>query len=180
MMNEEISQSVPDMPALKKLLAHPVFVLKQLSFDLYEEEGAAAYERLRSRVTGRYRFRKEECQKLHKIFITLAKAFRKASKKLEKLLDSPDKLEWHILMPLLDYPHINLKAIIEPIGQKYEKNYFQTYDALRRRSAFTETLCTELVFHLQQLAHDIEEQIKLSKDDAKKYTFNGNGGQVEQ
>lgn len=179
MMNEEIPQTVPDLPALKTLLAHPVFVLKQLSFDLYEEEGAAPYERLRSRVRGRHRFRKEECHKLHQIFVALAKAFRKASKKLAKLLKTPDQLEGHILMPLLECPHINLKAIIEPIGKKYGKNYFQTYDAIRRRSAFTETLCTELVSHLEQLANDIEKQIKLSKNEAKKYSFNLNGTQSD-
>ena len=43
MINEEIPQFDPDLLALKKLLEHPVFVVRQLAKDLYEEDGPAAY-----------------------------------------------------------------------------------------------------------------------------------------
>ena len=78
-------------------------------------------------------------------------------------------------MPLLDCPHINLKAIIEPVAKKHGKNYFQAYDALRRRSGFTETLCRELTSNMKQLALEIEEHVKVSKAEDKNYPFNGNG-----
>lgn len=175
MIEQKIHPKSPELHALRRLLEHPAFIVKQLSVEVYDDHSPAAYERLRSRMIGRHRFQKVECQKLHELFAKISRQLRKKSTSLPKQLNANNRSKSSPI-EILEHPILNMKALLDPIAAKHEKTYHQVYDALRRRAQFTPELCKDITILLNKLANLVDAELERSKAEARNYKFREDNG----
>lgn len=169
------------MDSLISLLKHPYVVVARLAEVLYEQRSNATYERLRSRLTERHRFREDEYEKLKTIFEGIQSDLEAQVKALERVIKYPetDKTKEFLeeFPKNIGHPVLQLKAILKDMGGQTEKGYYRMYDHLRERRELTDEYLKALAHQLSEFIDFIKSSLKTAKKEAKRYQFSVGRGQ---
>lgn len=159
------------MESLQYLLNHPFVVLNNVSEVLYEQKAPAYYTRLRSRASGRHRFREDEAKQLMKIFAKFASQITKAADKLNKISSKTDTKKEVLPMSILNIPMLNVKQVLSKVVENTPLNYFRLYDSLRKRTKLSGNELKSIIATLIEFVIDINKHLEQAKIESKSYSF---------
>ncbi len=169
------------MDSIILLLKHRYIVVSRLAELVYNKKSNATYERLRSRMTERHRFREEEYEKLKVIFKEIQASLEAQVKSLERVIKFPNsKSSKEFLEEFpknIGHSSLQLKAILQDIGGQTEKDYYRMYDHLRERRELTNEHLEALATKLSDFASLIKSSLKTAQKEAKRYQFSAGRGQ---
>ncbi|MDX2286979.1 MAG: hypothetical protein NW241_22635 [Bacteroidia bacterium] len=166
------------MEHLIQLLSHPYLVLNHVAETVYEAEGAAVHQRLRSRVKGRHRFLTEEYKAIRKQALGFS---RKLDRMAEKLLEAQADGARPDATRLMQHAWLNHKEVLEAVGAKAGLSYYQTYDRLRNRLQPAPETLQALAGELTAFAQWVRERLDAAQEESKAYAFSqGRGGASHQ
>ncbi len=169
------------MDSLISLLKHRYIVVSHLAELLYDKKSNATYERLRSRMTERHRFKEEEYKKLHIIFTEMQLDLETQAKMLERLIKFPNTKNSKAFLEEfpknIGHQALQLKAILQDIGGQTQKDYYRMYDHLRERRELKDEHLISLAQKINEFASTIKKQLKIAQREAKQYQFSAGRGQ---
>jgi hypothetical protein len=161
------------MQSLIDILNHPALVLNRVAETVYDGQGPAVHQRLRSRAQQRHRFSVADYKALRKHLLAFSRRLDVIAERLEasQEVSRPDWLK------LMHHPWLNHKYLLTQLGAPHQLSYLQVYDGMRGRIPLPEALPLELAQQYRQLALWLREQLELAKEARKTYPFSqGRGG----
>jgi len=162
------------MNSLIELLSHPYLITNRVAESVYQEEGAAIQQRLRSRIKGRHHFTVEDYQAIRKEAINVSRQLDRIADKLDKKEQAGDKQDWLLLM---QHPWLNHKHILKQVGKKYGLSYYKIYDSLRDKVDRPQGFIGGLSKEYRRFASWIRQRLDEAKVEKKEYVFSvGRGG----
>jgi hypothetical protein len=162
------------MQSLIDLLSHPHLVLNRVAEQVYEGEGNATHQRLRSRVSGRHRFTSDEYQAIRKTALGVSRRLDSIATKIDDALASGQPKDW---LQLVAHPWLNHKSLLAEAGAPLGMDYLRSYDALRGQRPLPEAYLPSLANTYRDFAAWIRAQLDLAKVERKAYPFSqGRGG----
>jgi len=169
------------MDSIILLLKHRYIVVPRLAELVYDKNSNATYERLRSRMTERHRFREDEYEKLKVIFEEIQADLEAQVKLLERAIKFPNTKKTTAFLEEfpknIGHQALQLKAILQDIGGQTEKDYYRMYDHLRERRELTNEHLEALATQLSAFASLIQSSLKTVQKEAKRYQFSAGRGQ---
>lgn len=163
------------MQSLIDLLAHPYWILNHVAETIYEGEGAAFHQRLRSRLKGRHRFTVEDYKALRKHMLVVSRRLDGLAERIRQA--DPATAPSENWVKRLQHPWINQKPVFEAVGKAHGLSYLQVYDALRNRTRLPEGFLPEVAEEYHGFASWIRDQLDLAREEKKAYRFSqGRGG----
>lgn len=169
------------MDSIILLLKHRYIVVSHLAELLYNKKSNATYERLRSRMTEKHRFREDEYENLKVIFEEMQSDLKAQVQSLERAVKFPETKKTKEFLEEfpknIGHSALQLKAILQDIGGQTEKDYYRMYDHLRERRELTPKHLQSLAEKLGEFASLIQSSLKTAQKEAKRYQFSAGRGQ---